>query len=435
MKNDITDRSTEGIIGFVRAYFRWSYDRFVKTPERALNKAHDAALKIKALEDEYFEGKIISARSKDYSKTVLDCFQTDLNKYLNLIKIYLAEFKISSLFFGNPDNITLEKLSFIDEIAKKYAREKDLNRGLQVYKSATTKSSQMEISTVDRDRQLSSLESKTSNAIDRASFNLKTGALPRSIGRTFKKISNDFDDRTEEQIVENYRRSRKTTKLAIRTLLLFIIIPLLTQQLSKNIFLLPAVEKSRSTEEAKVFLNREMEEEAFKELQNFEETLKFTNLLTKAPHISPEEIEEKVKKKAQELAEEFKQKGNIAIGNVFADLFGLVAFAFVVIFSQPGIAAIKSLIDSVVYDLSDSAKAFIIILFTDIFVGFHSPHGWEVLLEGFANHLGVEPNRSAISLFIATFPVILDTVFKYWIFRYLNRMSPSAVATLKEMNE
>jgi hypothetical protein len=33
--------------------------------------------------------------------------------------------------------------------------------------------------------------------------------------------------------------------------------------------------------------------------------------------------------------------------------------------------------DEIVYGLSDSAKAFIIILFTDMFVGFHSPHGWE----------------------------------------------------------
>ncbi|MGB3571772.1 MAG: proton extrusion protein PcxA, partial [Phormidesmis sp.] len=99
------------------------------------------------------------------------------------------------------------------------------------------------------------------------------------------------------------------------------------------------------------------------------------------------------------------------------------------------VATLKSFIDEIVYGLSDSAKAFIIILLTDTFVGFHSPHGWEVLLEGVADHLGLPANRNFIFLFIATFPVILDTVFKYWIFRYLNRISPSAVATYKTMNE
>ena len=103
--------------------------------------------------------------------------------------------------------------------------------------------------------------------------------------------------------------------------------------------------------------------------------------------------------------------------------------------SKREIAVLKSFIDDIVYGLSDSAKAFVIILFTDMFVGFHSPHGWEVILSGVSRHLGLPENHNFIFLFIATFPVILDTVFKYWIFRYLNRISPSAVATYRGMNE
>ena len=72
---------------------------------------------------------------------------------------------------------------------------------------------------------------------------------------------------------------------------------------------------------------------------------------------------------------------------------------------------------------------------TDIFVGFHSTHGWEVVLENGLRHFGLPENHDLIFLFIATFPVVLDTVFKYWIFRYLNQVSPSAVATYHEMND
>ncbi len=113
----------------------------------------------------------------------------------------------------------------------------------------------------------------------------------------------------------------------------------------------------------------------------------------------------------------------------------LFAFTLLLLNSQREIAILKSFIDDLVYGLSDSAKAFIIILFTDVFVGFHSPHGWEVILEGLSRHWGLPENHDFIFLFIATFPVILDTVFKYWIFRYLNRISPSAVATYRNMNE
>lgn len=100
-----------------------------------------------------------------------------------------------------------------------------------------------------------------------------------------------------------------------------------------------------------------------------------------------------------------------------------------------GMVAVQTLLNEIIYGLSDRAKAFILILFTDIFVGFHPPHAWEVILETLASHLGIPADRNAIFLFIATFPVILDSTFKYWIFRYLNQISPSAVATLKNMNE
>jgi CemA family len=194
----------------------------------------------------------------------------------------------------------------------------------------------------------------------------------------------------------------------------------------------------RVEQTSNIFLNREMTEEALKELKTFEERMKFDNLLRSAtdrPLFSPEEIEEKVREEAHDLAKAFALHSGDAIKNWVADSAGLIIFVLILLNSQREIEILKSFIDELVYGISDSAKAFIIILFTDIFVGFHSPHGWEVLLESVAKHFGLPPSHTFISLFIATFPVILDTIFKYWIFRFLNRVSPSAVATYKEMNE
>jgi hypothetical protein len=119
---------------------------------------------------------------------------------------------------------------------------------------------------------------------------------------------------------------------------------------------------------------------------------------------------------------------------VLADLAALMGFALVCFVGQRDLQVLRGFMDEVVYGLSDSAKAFTIILFTDIFVGFHSPEGWTVLIDGIAHHLGLPAEQNFIMLFIATFPVVLATIFKYWIFRYLNRVSPSAVATLRNMN-
>jgi hypothetical protein len=225
----------------------------------------------------------------------------------------------------------------------------------------------------------------------------------------------------------------------VRFLLLLIIVPILTHQLSKALLVSPIVEHFRGSDETNLFVNYEMEEEALLELERFEEKIKFQALINNTPALSPrqveEEIEEEVKAKAFEIAEEYRVMSGNAIKNVFADLISVFAFILFLILSKKEIAVLKEFFDYVVYGLSDSAKAFIIILFTDIFVGFHSPHGWEVILEGVSHHWGLPANHDFIFLFIATFPVILDTIFKYWIFRYLNRISPSAVATYRNMNE
>lgn len=39
-----------------------------------------------------------------------------------------------------------------------------------------------------------------------------------------------------------------------------------------------------------------------------------------------------------------------------------------------------------------------------------------------------------IAIFVSTVPVVLDTFFKYWLFKNLNRTDPSASVTLKEMD-
>jgi hypothetical protein len=217
--------------------------------------------------------------------------------------------------------------------------------------------------------------------------------------------------------------------------LLLIIVPLLTHQVSKALIVGPLVEHFRNAEKVEVFLNAEMEEEGLLKLQRFEERIKFEALISNAPPLESEELEKKIKEKAEEVKEEFRQESDNAIKNVFADICAVISFTVLLLMSKSSVAVLKEFIDNVVYGLSDSAKAFIIILFTDVFVGFHSPHGWEVLLEGISRHWGLPANRDFIFLFIATFPVILDTIFKYWIFRYLNRISPSAVATYHNMNE
>nr|YP_010046308.1 envelope membrane protein [Acanthus ilicifolius]QJW33660.1 envelope membrane protein [Acanthus ebracteatus]QPG86513.1 envelope membrane protein [Acanthus ilicifolius]QYB20543.1 chloroplast envelope membrane protein [Acanthus ilicifolius] len=87
------------------------------------------------------------------------------------------------------------------------------------------------------------------------------------------------------------------------------------------------------------------------------------------------------------------------------------------------------------YNLSDTLKAFLILLLTDLCIGFHSPHGWELMIGSVYKDFGFVHNDQIISGLVSTFPVIIDTILKYWIFRYLNRVSPPLVVIYHSMND
>ncbi|AFY30908.1 envelope membrane protein [Calothrix sp. PCC 7507] len=432
---------SQKIYPFLLATYRW----YLRTPERSLDEAYKAAFKIKQIEDEYFNGNKIDPESVTYTSNVLDYFKTDLKKQLKIARMRLTEFQ-SSRWFSNESNqkaadkagieyasadSTLEKLRFIDQVISKYIH---VDAETSAPNLANQPGNVQPVSAIIPQLLTPKLPNNNSNPKRKGKANT-TGILPRSIFSTITRLQVELDPNSEQDVVKNFRQAQKRTIISIRFVLLLIIVPLLTHQLAKSLIVTPLVEHFRSSEEVQIFLNEEMEEEALTEIQRFEERVKFEALISNAPPLSAEEIESHIKEKAQEVAEEFRQESSNAIKNVFADMFSVGAFIWLLLISKPSIIILKDFFDNIVYGLSDSAKAFIIILFTDIFVGFHSPHGWEVILEGVSRHWGLPANRSFIFLFIATFPVILDTIFKYWIFRYLNRISPSAVATYHNMNE
>nr|YP_009389687.1 chloroplast envelope protein [Silene wilfordii]ANG08115.1 chloroplast envelope protein [Silene wilfordii] len=96
---------------------------------------------------------------------------------------------------------------------------------------------------------------------------------------------------------------------------------------------------------------------------------------------------------------------------------------------------INSWVQEFLYNLSDTIKAFSILLLTDLCIGFHSPHGWELMIGSIYKDFGFAHNDQIISGLVSTFPVILDTIFKYWIFHYLNRVSPSLVVIYHSLND
>ncbi|MGY6529027.1 MAG: proton extrusion protein PcxA [Cyanobacterium sp.] len=424
--------------------FRYTKRSLARSAENALESAYQAALTIKNIENDHFQGKKIILQNGAHSERVFAYFQGELKSNLKAIDLKLTQFKTSQYFNNifssnkqkysyenNNQNIALsqsliiEKLNLIDQIVNKYQQQSDINPKTVPNLAKETKNPIIDIP-AGEDKKIKETVSD------------KTSVLPRSFLRTLTKIKDEINpdsSDTEEELINRFRRSKYKTAVSVKFLLFLIIIPILVHNISKIAIGRAFVDPYFAKHQDIIFINQDLQEEALNELRIFEENIQLKTMIGLMPRLPTEEKEIIIQEKAQELAQDYRRQSANGIKNIFSDIFAFISFAIILVSSRQELQVLKSFLDELIYGLSDSAKAFLIILFTDIFVGFHSPHGWEIVLESVARHLGLAENRDFNFLFIATFPVILDTVLKYWIFRYLNRISPSAVATYKNMNE
>lgn len=348
MKYSFFGKNTGYLRKKINEYLLAANQWFLKTPERALEQAYKAALLIKAIESEHFGGNKISADSNNYSDNVMDYLQADLEKQLLITKLKLADFKVSRSVVDISDSVFLEKLRLIDEVIEKYTSKKSTSSAL-VPISETV---EIESNNVYTQSYSSTVD------VNNLEISEKTGVLPRSIGRPIDKIKKDLDPKAEAEVVKKFRNSRSKTQTAVRFLLLLIIVTLLTQQVSKHFLLGPIVDRIRGENAPQIFANVEMKKSALRELQTFEEELKFASLINIAPQLSPEALSERVKHKAIEIAEEFRSKSSSAYSNVFAALLSLIAEGLVIVTSKREIIVLKSFLDDIVYGRARQCQGF-----------------------------------------------------------------------------
>nr|ALO63186.1 chloroplast enveloppe membrane protein [Chlamydomonas applanata] len=146
-------------------------------------------------------------------------------------------------------------------------------------------------------------------------------------------------------------------------------------------------------------------------------------------------IQQRYQEKTIELAQRYNDQSIEAITNFFADLISLLTLLYLLYALEIQINITKSFLLEVFFGLDDTKKSLLILLVTDLLVGYHSSNLWELFFEFLFNHYGLPESQTGIFLLVATLPVLLDVLFKYLIFRHLNRASPATVATYRAMIE
>nr|AYQ94653.1 chloroplast envelope membrane protein [Dictyochloris fragrans] len=314
------------------------------------------------------------------------------------------------------------------------------------------------------------------------------GLFPRSFNRVFDRFFKQVFSDVENLVVQEYRFYRYLFLTTVKCLFILFFVPFLVNFVAKSYLVKPITEYFWNTQQTEIFLNSYQQKRAFSELHEFEQKLYFESLTmssfnslnknnliedgsysSKAPDLILNEnkdvhlesvlnntqtfststslkkiqtqtlplnfIQLRLQQKTLELANRYNEESIEAITNFFADLisFGTLCFLFFSLEIQINIT--KSFLLEVFFGLDDSKKSLLILLFTDLLVGYHSPNIWELFFQFLFYHYGIPENETTIFLLVATLPVLLDVLFKYLIFRHLNRASPATVATYHAMIE
>ncbi|KAK9989642.1 hypothetical protein SO802_029881 [Lithocarpus litseifolius] len=153
----------------------------------------------------------------------------------------------------------------------------------------------------------------------------------------------------------------------------------------------------------------------------------------KSPSLSDEEVWWELRHKALELRDEWRLENRRAFANIWSDMVFGISLFILLYFNQTKVALLKFTGYKLLNNISDTGKALLIILITDIFLGYHSESGWQTLIEIIVEHYGFQVDQSTITIFICLVPVIIDACVKLWLFKFLPRLSPKVANIFREL--
>ena len=190
-----------------------------------------------------------------------------------------------------------------------------------------------------------------------------------------------------------------------------------------------------NTQQSEIFLNIIQEKSILKKFIEFEELFLLDEMLKEYPETRLQNLRTGIYKETIQLIKTHNEDRIHTILHFSTNIICFLILSGYSILGNQELIILNSWFQEFLYNLSDTIKAFSILLLIDLCIGFHSTHGWELVIGFVYKDFGFAQNDQIISGLVSTFPVILDTILKYWIFRYLNRVSPSLVVIYHSMND
>ena len=247
----------------------------------------------------------------------------------------------------------------------------------------------------------------------------------------------------DEQVAKSQSQEKSSIEMFFdetpnaRIFLKFVVFPAVFSQTMNYSFIEPYFDAefdSMGENVAAEMLPMHLRQDILQNVERNEQMREYEIQMGRAPQLTDKQKIQARIKDAKAIEEKTIKERKKELSNRWTDVAFISAF-FMSFFGRR--SAAKDWIDQTknwFFDLGPANQAFILLLSSDVLVGYHSADGWNTVLESLGEKYGIADNHAAISIFTALVPVGMDVLFKFWVFKYLRKLAPSTQIILDDID-
>lgn len=168
--------------------------------------------------------------------------------------------------------------------------------------------------------------------------------------------------------------------------------------LSCNKSLKTWITNSWNTRQSETFLNDIQEKSLLEKFIQLEELFLLDEMIKEDPETHLQKLRIGIHKETIQFIQMYNEDRIHTILHFSTNILCFVILSGYSILGNEELLIINSWVQEFLYNLSDTIKAFSILLLTDLCIGFHSPHGWELMIGYIYKDFGFAHNDQIISL-------------------------------------
>nr|YP_001531225.1 envelope membrane protein [Cuscuta obtusiflora]ABW20570.1 chloroplast envelope membrane protein [Cuscuta obtusiflora] len=191
-----------------------------------------------------------------------------------------------------------------------------------------------------------------------------------------------------------------------------------------------------NTRQSELFVNMIQENNILEKFLEVEDFLFLNEVIQNDFQTDPSKFNKRIYEETLQLINIQNENSIQIIFHLFTNIICFIILkGFATWRNENPLSILNSWFQKFLFNLSDTVKVFFLLLFTDFFFGYHSTRGWEFTIGFLYDSFGFGHNDQIISCLVCIIPVSLDIGFKYFLFLYLNRVSPSLLIIYNSIGE